>query len=304
MKIIQSPRDKASAAMRESKKIEFKQQFDPKSDRDWCEIIKDVVSMSNSGGGMILLGVSNNGTLSGFDCSGVMAVDPAKITDKIAKYTDVQFTGVEIVEVNRSGTKVAAFEVRGSRIPMVFVKEGRYLDGTTQKIAFARGTLYFRHGAKSEPADSHDLGSVIDKERDSARSSILSRIKAVVSLPIEKQVQIASIEPAELGAIPVVLVDKPVGGKVVGMLDPNRSHPFRQKDVIEQVNRRLDARARVNQYDIQCIRRVYRIDDQRRYCYRPLHSSAHFSPGFIDWIVKEFEKNESFFKETRLKNLA
>lgn len=260
--------------------------------------------MSNSGGGIILLGVSNNGTLSGFDCSSVMSVDPAEITDKIAKYTNIQFTGVELVEVDRTGTKVAALEVRGSRIPMVFVKEGRYLDGTVQKIAFGRGTLYFRHGAKSEPADSHDLGSVIDKARDSARSSILSRIKAVASVPIDNHVQIASIEPAESGAIPVMLVDKPAGGNVVGMLDPNRSHPFRQKDVIEQVNRRLGARARVNQYDIQCIRRVYGIDDQRRYCYKPLHTSAHFSPVFVDWIVRGFEKNESFFKETRLKNLA
>lgn len=42
---------KALTAKRESKHIEFKEGFNPSEARDWCEIIKDIVAMANSGGG-------------------------------------------------------------------------------------------------------------------------------------------------------------------------------------------------------------------------------------------------------------
>ena len=45
--------EKAKAAKRESKYIEFKVSFDIDSTQDWCEIIKDIVAIANSGGGII-----------------------------------------------------------------------------------------------------------------------------------------------------------------------------------------------------------------------------------------------------------
>jgi len=49
--------DKARNAKRESKYIEFKERFDVNQSQYWCEIIKDIVAMANSGGGCILIGV-------------------------------------------------------------------------------------------------------------------------------------------------------------------------------------------------------------------------------------------------------
>lgn len=42
--------EKGLRAKRESKYVDFKRQFDPASAGEWCEIIKDVVAMANSGG--------------------------------------------------------------------------------------------------------------------------------------------------------------------------------------------------------------------------------------------------------------
>ena len=48
---------KALNAKRESKYIEFKSEFNPDSPQDWCEIIKDIVALANTGGGVIIFGV-------------------------------------------------------------------------------------------------------------------------------------------------------------------------------------------------------------------------------------------------------
>lgn len=53
--------EKGLAAKRESKFVEFKESFDPKDSGDWCEIAKDIVAIANTGGGIILIGLSNVG---------------------------------------------------------------------------------------------------------------------------------------------------------------------------------------------------------------------------------------------------
>ena len=47
---------RALTAKRESKYIEFKENFDPDSPADWCEVIKDIVAIANSGGGVMSSG--------------------------------------------------------------------------------------------------------------------------------------------------------------------------------------------------------------------------------------------------------
>jgi predicted HTH transcriptional regulator len=45
----------------ESRSIDFKSTFNPDSAADWCELIKDIVAIANSGGGSILVGVDDEG---------------------------------------------------------------------------------------------------------------------------------------------------------------------------------------------------------------------------------------------------
>lgn len=54
--------ERAENARRESKSLDFKREFDPMSTPEWCEIIKDIVAFANSGGGVIVFGVNNDGT--------------------------------------------------------------------------------------------------------------------------------------------------------------------------------------------------------------------------------------------------
>lgn len=113
-------------AKRESRRLDFKEAFDPSRTGDWCEIVKDLVAMANSGGGCLLFGVRDDGNAAETTVEVILALDPAQITDKVSKYTGVQFDGFEVREGQREGRKVAALLVRGAEFPLPFSKAGNY----------------------------------------------------------------------------------------------------------------------------------------------------------------------------------
>ena len=67
----------------ESAALDFKAEFDG-SKQAWCELVKDVVAMANSGGGCIFIGVTGDGAPSGHDISAVLKIDGADITNHAA----------------------------------------------------------------------------------------------------------------------------------------------------------------------------------------------------------------------------
>ncbi|MBC8274138.1 MAG: putative DNA binding domain-containing protein [Chloroflexi bacterium] len=295
--------DKAKNAKRESKRVERKEKFDINQARDWCEIIKDVVAMANSGGGCILVGVKNDGTPSGWDPTPVLNLDPADITNKVAKYTGEQFDGFDIQEVEKNGYSIAVLQVHGVSIPMVFIEPGTYdLGDGKSRIAFAKGTVYFRHGAKSEPANSNDLRQCIDREVERLRRSWLGNIREVVEAPFGSQVSI--LPPWVTGSTPpsrtpIRIVNDPTV-PAHREIDRDKTHPHRKKEVIQLVNQRLSGRKEINSRDVICVRKVHRIDQTKpEFYHSPRYSSPQYSDAFVDWLVEKYEKNPSFFDKAR-----
>lgn len=68
----------AETATRESKYLDFKRQFDTTTNEAWCEIIKDIIAMANSGGGIIVLGIEDDGTDAEMDRDPVLKLDTAE----------------------------------------------------------------------------------------------------------------------------------------------------------------------------------------------------------------------------------
>ena len=203
----------AIGAKRESKYLDFKEKFDPKSSKDWCEIIKDIVAMANSGGGMIIIGVKNDGTPSQENISPILNIDPAQITDKIAKYTGEQFDNFSIQGADREGYKIAVLQIGYVSIPLVFIQPGTYDIGEgKQKTAFSQGSVYFRHGAKSEPGNSKDLRESVEIELERIKKSWLGNIRKVVSSPPAYKAFMLPPEVKEsdlINAFPIRIVDDP-----------------------------------------------------------------------------------------------
>ena len=79
--------------------------------------------------------------------------------------------------------------------------------------------------------------------------------------------------------------------------DPSKSHPYRQKELLEQLGDRLQ----INSYDIQCVNKVYGIKKQPEFFYQGevKNSPVQYSPAFVDWLVAKREQDEQFFPKTR-----
>src|SRR5262245_57026612 len=95
----------------ESADLDFKSSFDTSAPQDWCELIKDIVAMANSGGGIIVIGVNDDGTPATADLKEVTALDAAIIVDKIKKYTDQHVAGFSLVSSSRRGWPIAVLLV-------------------------------------------------------------------------------------------------------------------------------------------------------------------------------------------------
>jgi hypothetical protein len=82
-----------------------------------------------------------------------------------------------------------AFVIQPAAIPLVFEKPGTYDIGAgKQKTAFGVGTVYFRHGAKSEPGTSEDIRRVIERQLENTRRLWIKGVRSVVQAPRGAQI--------------------------------------------------------------------------------------------------------------------
>jgi hypothetical protein len=188
--------------------------------------------------------------------------------------------------------------------PLVFVKTGDYLDKNgKQKQAFANGMVYFRHGAKSEPCTSDDLQRFIACEVDNLRNSWLSNIRKVVEAPDGAQIivlQDNQISSRNDNIQNIRLVDDP-DAPAHQLLDINKTHPYRTKDIVELVNKYLGNQDKITTHTIISIKHVHNIDKIRRFYYRPHHGTASYSQAFVEWLIEQFEKDNTFFSVAKEK---
>lgn len=296
--------DTSLAAESESVAIDFKLQFDPSDKGSWLEILKDVVAMANTGGGAILIGVDDNGATPGEDIQAVLDVDPATLTSKLNSVTNQQFQNFEIRECQRNGVTICALLIGSADWPLVFVKDGVYgvLEGSVkrEKKAFAAGTVYFRHGAKSEPANSDDLRAFIDRRLDAIKKSWLEGIAKVVAAPPGSRFEVFA--PGVEGLPPaggaLRLVNDPEAP--VYTVSPDKTHPYRQKEVLKLVNARLAGKRVVTSATIQHIRRAHAVDGDLRFCLKQKYMSNKYSEAFVDWLATQYEADNAFFDKAKV----
>jgi hypothetical protein len=190
---------RALNASRESKRIEFKRGFED-SAAFWCELIKDIVALANSGGGIIVFGLNSNGEPSGDSVDSIAAVDPADLGNKLSRYIASIDFEIEGLNLKKRSRKIFAFLISAAPTPHVFKHPGTYdIGGGKQKSAFGVGTIYFRHGAKSEPATTEDIRFFIERAVQQVRKSWISGVRQVVQAPLGTE--IVAVKPTMAGAI-------------------------------------------------------------------------------------------------------
>jgi hypothetical protein len=276
--------------MRETKKLEFKSTFDPNSLGDWCELIKDIAAMANSGGGEIVIGLNNDGSPSGAEVGQLLSTDVADIDNKLESYIGTIPPDIRVERLEKQGYALARIVVGGTAFPMVFVKQGSYSTpyGKT-KTAFAKGTVYFRHGPKSEPAVPRDFEVFINKELRRRRRELFGNIKQIISAPVGSRVALVPVrgaKPERGQPLPFRLSDDPNAIAVRGLVDDSPYQSLRDELTGVVKAWKTDPMAFAAETQLSRLysqRRALKLDNEDRTCL--LTSAVHRHAPFFYWAA-------------------
>jgi len=85
--------------------------------------------------------------------------------------------------------------------------------------------------------------------------------------------------------------------------DASKTHPYRRKELVVEVNAKLDGAMRVNPYDIQCVMQVHNITKRAEFYFKSDIKGApvQYSPEFVNWLVNQYHKDAAFFQKMRAK---
>lgn len=276
---------RAEKATRSSKRLALRDAV------DYVELVRDVAAMANSGGGVIVL-------------DGVAGVDEELLHERLHAYAEPEFEGFSVEPLSRDGRPSTAVVVEGVRnAPLVFTRTGRVGD---DHVAFVRGGLYFRHGAKSEAATGEDVRDFIRRQLEATRTQWLANMRQVMHAPDGAEVAvIETAERDEEGRPTLIRLTTDPHAPLYGQVDPDQSHPYRQKEVIREVNARLGEGA-VNAFDVLSVRRVHAISEETRpeFVHVPKFGSPQYSDAFVEWLVAEHERHPRFFEQAKTSYLA
>lgn len=285
-------------ATSENASVDFKASLDVDNKGQWLEVLKDIVAMANSGGGVILFGLDDTGNPTATDVGPILKYDTSRIGDKICKYTKVHFGGLRLLSANRGRFQLACISVTASAVPLVFAADGQYLNEHDQeRFAFRQGTVYFRHGAKSEPGTSDDLRSFLDREVERVKTSWLGGIRQIVEAPVGSTITVAAPASGAVANVTAVRLVANDCAEPCKLLNPDETHPYRQCDLVTRINERLAGKCSINRSNIQDVRKAHHIESKPVFYWKGKHSASQFSQAFVDWIVESFENDSRFFEK-------
>lgn len=292
-------------ATSEAKRLEFKSQFNVHLPSFWCELIKDIVALANSGGGTLAIGLNNDGSVSGSDLTDCFNLDVADIVNQLAKYTGREFDQFTTEKAEKDNKQIFIFHVNGIYPPMVFIKHGNYLDESTntQKTAFSKGTVYFRHGPKSEPGNNEDLHQSLEREISRQKKSWLSNIKKIMYSSSSPEIKLHSSKVNNTDT-PV-----PIPAKIIATDDTNIPI-YRWDDTAYQTPDEIltgvlkswkhDKTSYASHSDIMTIytnRKSLKLDEEKSECLLDC-SINRFAPFFYFASFLSIERLKSFIKNT------
>ena len=275
---------RAEKATRSSKRVALRDSV------DYVELVRDLAAMANSGGGVVVL-------------DGVAGIDEELLHEQLSRYAEPEFEGFSVEPLTRNGRPSVALVVDGVRnAPLVFTRSGRASD----HVAFVRGGLYFRRGAKSEPATGADVRDFIRRQLEATRTQWLANIRQVMHAPDGAEVAVVeTAERDEEGRPTLIRLTTDPHAPLYGQVDPDQSHPYRQKEAIREVNARL-GEGTVNAFDVLSVRRVHAISEETRpeFVHVPKFGSPQYSDAFVEWLVAEHERDPQFFGKAKASYLA
>ena len=103
----------------------------------------------------------------------------------------------------------------------------------------------------------------------------------------------------------IVLTTSNTGDKPIRIVevakDPSKTHPYRRTEVVKKVQEVLIGKVKITSHDILSIIEIHNIRKRPEFYYAGTiqGSVKQYSQEFVDWIVKKYYSNQSFFIEAK-----
>lgn len=289
--------------------VEIVRTFDPASQRDWCELVRDVVAAANSGGGTILVHGRPHAWNPTADSHAVKSLDKEALVSRIREFTGSSFTNIVAHPVDRAGVHAVRIAVGPALLPIGFVKSGSYLESVEpvkQVDVFHAGSFFFRHGECSEPASEADLRVFFERLLRRVRRKWLRGIRRVIGTPTSELLlprtsradRLPTTTPQPRPSLqPVRIVNDP-SAPALQPQDVDHLYPYRLREAVAELNQRAGRRA-LTTYDIQAVRRQHRLDERPDFVFHLLGAGRRYSPAMIEWLWNEWQHDPDFFRAAR-----
>lgn len=282
----------AKSITTETKQIEFKEHYDPNNKRLSLILIKEIVAFANTDGGVLLFNIDDSGKI----CNNEhYKIDLAPLVDKLFKYTGTQYDSIELISIKRNDGYIDALYISKSKYPLLFEKDGEYIINNKTKYVFRSGTIYVRHGSKSERANSYDIRNLLNDRIDEHMHNFYDKIKIFIDTPAEELDSISVIKQPNK----IQFTDDPNAPEFKAEKS-DKTHCRKLSYVVDKINEYVNKKHVINRHDIHCIKISYNINDKSKYCYVSQHYSCPvYNDAFIEWLKNEYDKDNMFFNNAR-----
>jgi len=233
------------------------------------DLVRDAIAAANSGGGLIHLDAP---------------IDEADLRSQLSAVDQLRW---DVQKHSDPSAKHWSIRIRAALSPLAY-----------------DGVFYFRHGERVEPASSTDMRDFVERLMLRVRRRWSRRIRRVFCEPLALA-PLADRHPPRPGSAnrkqpnlqPVRIVFDPQA-PALQPPDIERLYPWRQKDLLIELNRRFGRRT-LNSYDIQAVRRQHRLDEHPEFVFNLPGAGRRYSPAAADWIGRQFETDHEFFRKAR-----
>lgn len=199
--------------------LDLKRDFD-NSPKAWLDLLRHVVAMANSGGGVLIFGIENDGTRAGLSRSLISEFDATKIANQLNRHASGARVRTTYTEFEYYNKLFGALFVHTSSRLVVFDKTIQYPG--TNKTALRQGVLYVRRKSATEPATQSEINNAIDRVVARNLRAFIARIDHVAALPPSAQL-IATAAETDKGyiltasgeGVPVTIVGPEQGATAV-----------------------------------------------------------------------------------------
>jgi hypothetical protein len=268
---------------------------------EWGKLIRDVAAIANSGGGCLDLPAASS------VCS-IGDLGVKKIVAHLAQYTVSTFDDLQLVKSKRRTPDLWKLEVGPAEYPIGFKQslEDASAETSMSEGPFGADAFYFWHDGKSTLATSADFQAFLERRLKDARQQWSKQIGRVLSRPLRPLRRKRRAQPrakhsagASSNNLQPVRIVNDANAPVLQPQHVDQLYPWRQKDIVADINRRLGRRA-VTTYDLQAVRRQHRLDESPDFVFHLPGAGRRYSPAAAEWMLSQYATNPEFFHQAHL----